>query len=355
MQKKSLTVFIGRFSPFHLGHEEVLLRALKSSGVVLLLIGSAGAARNIKNPFTYIERKSIIENWLLETSRYEKELGILYIKPVDDHPYNNQKWIAEVQKRVLEVIDEENINPNDKVYLTGAERDASTWYLQAFGSFFEKDFLQEGRIGFDNSATDIRNDLFNDGHAWEYKTPSATIVFLDRFVKTTEFKNLKEEFQFINKYKESWKAAPYAPTFVCVDACVVQSGHVLVVVRGSQPGKGLWALPGGFVEQNEKLIDASVRELVEETSIGLSPAQLYGSITDKEIFDHPDRSLRGRTITTCFLFSLKDITSLPKIKPQAGEVSKVMWLPIAIALGNNNMWYEDHHAIVETMIGRLKS
>lgn len=353
--QKTLTVFIGRFSPFHLGHEEVLLRALKSSGVVLLLIGSAGAARNIKNPFTYIERKSIIESWLKEVSRYEKELGILYIEPIYDHPNNNQKWIAEVQSKVIRVKDEENLDPNATVYLTGAERDASTWYLRAFGSFFEKDFIQEGRVSFENSATDIRKDLFSDGHAWEYKTPTATIIFLDRFVKTTEFKNLKEEFQFINKYKEAWKNAPYPPTFVCVDACVVQSGHVLVVVRDSQPGKGLWALPGGFVEQNERLIDASVRELVEETSIGLSTAQLYGSITDKEIFDHPDRSLRGRTITTCFLFSLKDTTNLPKIKPQAGEVQKVMWVPIALALGNHDMWYEDHHSIVETMIGRLKS
>lgn len=351
--QKILTVFIGRFSPFHLGHEEVLLRALKSSEVVLLLIGSAYDSRNIKNPFTYEERKMIVETWLIEVSRYEETLGILYIEPLSDHPYNNQKWIAEVQSKVLKVRDEENINPYVKVYLTGAERDSSTWYLQAFGTFFQKDFVSEGRISFDNSATEIRNDLFNDGHAWEYKTPAATIFFLDQFIKTEEFKNLQEEFKFINKYKESWKNVPYAPTFVCVDACVIQSGHVLVVVRDAQPGRDLWALPGGFVEQHEKLVDASVRELIEETSIGLSKAQLYGSITDKEIFDNPDRSLRGRTITTCFLFKLKDTVDIPKIKPQIGEVSKVMWIPIAIALGNQRNWYEDHHAILETMVARI--
>lgn len=353
--QKPLTVFIGRFSPFHLGHEEVLLRALKSSEVVLLLIGSAGAARNIKNPFTYEERKSIVEAWLIEVSRHNKNLGILYIEPLHDHPYNDQKWILEVQSKVLRIKVEENIHPDAEVYLTGAERDSSTWYLQTFGSFFKKDFVSEGKISFDNSATEVRNDLFKGGHAWEYKTPAATIFFLDQFIKTKEFAELQEEFKFINKYKESWKNAPYAPTFVCVDACVIQSGHVLVVVRDAQPGRGLWALPGGFVEQHEKLVDASVRELVEETSIGLSKAQLYGSIANKEIFDNPNRSLRGRTITTCFLFKLKDTTDIPKIKPQAGEVSKVMWVPIAIALGAERNWYEDHHAILETMISRIKS
>lgn len=94
---------------------------------------------------------------------------------------------------------------------------------------------------------------------------------------------------------------------------------------------------------------------MEETSIGLSKAQLYGSITDKEIFDNPTRSLRGRTITTGFLFQLKDTTDLPKIKGQPGEVGKVMWVPIAEALWNSDKWYEDHHAILETMVGRIKN
>lgn len=352
--RNELTVFIGRFSPFHLGHEEVLLRALKSSEVVLLLIGSAGSPRTIKNPFTYEERRGIIHAWKASLGmRNIPALGTLIIQPLYDHPYNNNLWIQEVQEKVLEVKKEKGFN--SVPFLTGADRDRSTWYLSIFGDFFQKDFVSEGRISFDNSATDIRNDLFNGGHSWEYNTPHSTINFLDIFIKSPEFTRLKEEYLFIKKYKESWKNAPYAPTFVCVDACVIQSGHVLVVTRDAQPGKGSWALPGGFIEQNERLIDACVRELIEETSIELSKAQLYGSIVDKETFDDPDRSLRGRTITTCFLFSLKNEKDLPNIKPQKGETSKVMWLPIAKALNNPTLWYEDHHAILQTMIGKLKS
>lgn len=352
--QKQLTVFIGRFSPFHLGHEEVLKRALMSSEVVLLLIGSSFQARNIKNPFTGEERKKIIEDWYRPYSA-QKSYGRLVIKCIADHPYNDQKWISDVQVAVYNTRKYADIPDSWPNVLTGAERDASTWYLKAFGSFFKQDFVKETAIGFDTSATQIRDDYFNCGNAWEYKTPAATIAFLDSFEKTEEYTRLQEEYRFVREYKEAWSKAPYAPTFVTVDACVIQSGHVLVVTRAAQPGKGLIALPGGFVEQKEKLQDACIRELQEETSIGLSPAQLYGSIVDKEIFDHPDRSLRGRTITTCYLLKLKDTVDLPKIKPQKGEAVKVQWIPIAEALGRPEMWFEDHYSMFTTMLARVKS
>jgi bifunctional NMN adenylyltransferase/nudix hydrolase len=197
--------------------------------------------------------------------------------------------------------------------------------------------------------------MFSGGNAWEYKTPEATQLFLDKFLVSSEFTTLKAEYEFIKKYRKSWEAAPYPPTFVTVDTCVIQSGHVLLVTRGEQPGKGLLALPGGFVEQNEKLVDAAVRELKEETSIQLSDAQLYGSICDKEIFDHPNRSLRGRTITTCFLLKLRDGFALPKLKGQKGEVQKVKFYPIAEVQDKPWLWFEDHHAMFSTMLDRVKN
>lgn len=352
--QRQVTVFIGRFSPFHLGHEEVLLRALKSSEVVLLLIGSAYQSRNIKNPFTAEERAKVIREWYDAHLRLgtTKDFGTLYIDFVEDHPYNDQLWMRSVQGKVEELRKKLSTPSDWPNVLTGADRDESTWYLKVFGSFFKLDLLKNT---MDLSGTQIRENYFSGGLLYEYKTPFHTMTFLDTFKKGPHFQRLVDEYNFIKKYKESWKAAPYSPTFVTVDSVVVQSGHVLVITRGAQPGNGLWALPGGFVEQHERLKDAAVRELIEETSIGLSKAQLYGSITDKEIFDNPNRSLRGRTITTCFLFQLKDSADLPKIKGQPGEVGKIMWVPIAKALWNSDMWYEDHHAILETMIGRIKN
>lgn len=352
MQKR-LTVFIGRFSPFHLGHEEVLLRALQSSEVVLLLIGSSHQARNIKNPFTAQEREDMIRTWYDNAKRYHI-LGKLVFDQIEDHPYNDQEWIAEVQEAVLYAANATSLE-NGPFYLTGAERDKSTWYLKAFGDFFKLDFVKESQVGFDYSATQLRDDYFKGGNAWEYKTPQEVISFLDSYRKTTYYQDMVAEYNFVAKYKAAWKSAPYAPTFVTVDACVIQSGHVLLVRRAAQPGRGLWALPGGFVEQDEKLLDAAIRELIEETSIELSVRQLYGSVVDKELFDDPRRSLRGRTITTCFLLKLVDVLGLPKVKPQKGEGLEIKWWPIAEAKADTAMWYEDHGHIFKTMLGRIKN
>ena len=60
---------------------------------------------------------------------------------------------------------------------------------------------------------------------------------------------LVEEQAYIKRYKDIWADAPYAPTFVTTDAVVIQSGHVLLVKRRTAPGKGLWALPGGFLKE----------------------------------------------------------------------------------------------------------
>jgi bifunctional NMN adenylyltransferase/nudix hydrolase len=62
--------------------------------------------------------------------------------------------------------------------------------------------------------------------------------------RPARFAQLKAEAEFIAGYRKAW-SAPYPVTFVTVDAVVVHSGHLLLVRRRSEPGRGLWALPGG--------------------------------------------------------------------------------------------------------------
>lgn len=365
-KSKSLTVFIGRFSPFHNGHAAVLKRALNTSKAVLVLIGSAGQARTTKNPFSYDERANMIRSYVECHTEPGADIN-LKIKPLHDHPYSDQSWIREVQEAVEQVKNElvDVIGLNPTVYLTGSNRDSSTNYLNFFGDLFLRDLVsvnssEHDGTPIDLNATKIRNIMFQEpswhvGPKEQLSTfvPKTTLNFLSEFILGQDFQNLVKEFQYIEKYHKAWATAPYTPTFVTVDAVVIQSGHVLVNVRDNFPGKGLWALPGGFVEQDERLIDACVRELREETQIALAPAQLYGSIKSKEIFDNPTRSLRGRTITTAFAFKLDDTKPLPSVKPQRGEVQKVMWIPLNTALNQTENWFEDHHSILSLMSARI--
>lgn len=358
---KDLAVFIGRFSPFHKGHAEVLTRALDNYKAVVVLVGSAGQARTTKNPFTFEERRKMIY-WFVEDAYGEDspQEANLRILPIYDYPYNDQAWIRGVQDAVDQaknsLVDVIGMNPD--VYITGANRDRTTWYLSAFGDAFIPDPVSKTSTGLDLSATQVRDVLFNSharGYSLVDKVPSSTLDFLVDFTKTETYEDLVKEYKYLQDYKAIYEGLRYPVSIQTVDTCVIQSGHVLVVVRDNFPGRGLWCLPGGHldVDRNERLVDAAIRELTEETKIELSPAQLYGSIKSKECFDHPDRSLKARVITMCYLLKLDDTKPLPKIKPQKGEARKVMWVPIAEALRSRDKWFDDHHAILETMYNRI--
>ncbi len=86
---------------------------------------------------------------------------------------------------------------------------------------------------------------------------------------------------------------------VTVDAAVFtfsgDKAKVLLINRGNEPFKGKWALPGGFVDMDEELEDAIVRELAEET--GLTGVRLEQMRT----FGTVGRDPRGRMITIVFM------------------------------------------------------
>ena len=66
--KYDYMVFIGRFQPFHLGHKEVVDRALELGHKVILLVGGWGKPRSPRNPWTFDERRDMIRGCLLYTS-----------------------------------------------------------------------------------------------------------------------------------------------------------------------------------------------------------------------------------------------------------------------------------------------
>ncbi|OLF10945.1 NUDIX hydrolase [Actinophytocola xinjiangensis] len=86
----------------------------------------------------------------------------------------------------------------------------------------------------------------------------------------------------------------------CVGAVVHDAaGRLLMVRRGTSPGRGLWTLPGGRVESGETDHDALVRELLEETGLRVKPGNLVGRVERAapagvyEIFDYAATALSG--------------------------------------------------------------
>jgi bifunctional NMN adenylyltransferase/nudix hydrolase len=340
-------VFVGRFQPFHNGHKAVIDAALEQAKEVVIVVGSSFAARNIRNPFTFQERKAMIEACFTEPQHFNYEGAQGRIKtprikvvPVSDFPYDDNKWVNAIQKIVDETV------PDAKdVGLIGHSKDSTSYYLNIFPRW--KNHVEVENVDGIN-ATDIRTALFEGSSRYASDVmPKEAFLHMEYiWLKNPDIPTIKQEYKMVKKYKEAWKSAPFPPTFMTVDAVVVQSGHILLVKRGDMPGKGLWALPGGFLNQDETMLDGAIRELKEETKIKVPVPVLKGSIKESKTFDAPNRSSRGRTITQAFFIDL-GVGELPKVKG-SDDAEKAFWVPFNKV--RQEKLFEDHFHIIDNFI-----
>ena len=80
-----------------------------------------------------------------------------------------------------------------------------------------------------------------------------------------------------------------------VDAVIPYRGGIVLIKRRNEPFKDHYALPGGIVEYGERVEDALVREVKEETGLNVRPYKLVG------VYSDPDRDPRGHFVSVCFL------------------------------------------------------
>lgn len=351
-QQSDLAVFIGRFQPFHLGHHHALMKGLEIAKDVLVLIGDTGGPRGLKNPWTFEERRDMIRAAL--TPEQNKRVAIDY---AIDHP-SNTDWQAQVQEIVSIIVEEAGADPK-KVVLIGHEKDASSFYLLIFPQWKHIDTGYDelpGGLLRKYDATAIRKLIF--GNELHYATGLLHSNVLEFIVKHRKnlpelYSNLEREHEFIAAYRKSWQSAPFPPVFVTTDCVVVQSGHILLIQRGQAPGKGLWALPGGFLDQTETIEQCAIRELVEETNIKLQPEVLLRCIETVKVFDRAggvSQEDRGRIITHVHLIKLDDTKPLPKVTG-GDDAAIARWIPLGEI--NYREIFSDHGQIIQSMLGKL--
>lgn len=66
------------------------------------------------------------------------------------------------------------------------------------------------------------------------------------------------------------------PRLVVTTLPITERGEVMLIRRGIEPGYGMWAQPGGFLEIDETVRDAAIRETLEETGLRVAPGEILG-------------------------------------------------------------------------------
>jgi bifunctional NMN adenylyltransferase/nudix hydrolase len=300
-------------------------------------MGSAHQPRTYKNPFNVEERARMIRS---ATAGLALQITI---ESNTDTIYNDQAWAVRIQTLV-----NKNIAFGERVAIIGHKKDDSSEYLE----FFPQWALVEVEQIEPLSAVNVRDLYFKRDTNMNFiknVVPQSTFDFLVSFKNTPEYEQIIREREFVETYKKQYASLPYPPIFSTADAIVVQSGHILLIKRRAEPGKGLWALPGGYVNANtdKSVEDAAIRELREETMIKVPAPVLRGNIKVTRVFDAIDRSPRGRIITHAFYIQLPD-GELPKVKG-SDDAEKAKWIPLSEVTGD--IMFEDHFQIIQEMVG----
>lgn len=327
------SVVLGRFSPYTRSHHAQLLAALGQPGRIAVVIGSAFHPRTPRDPFTWREREAMIRACL--PAGAEERVDFV---PVRDY-YDDGRWAAALKRAVRSVLPQAR-----RPRLVPASPRNLACYRERLPEWPQ---LEPVGAGVDDKA--LRRILLSGDEALERRIAAMVqpevLGYLAAWAKLPHHAELAEEQRSNEAERAKWAAAPYEPTFTTVDAVVRAAGHVLLVKRKHPPGRGLWALPGGFLDPRERLATSAIREVREETSLEIPDGALHRRLHDVAVFDHPDRAVRGRTITHAHYFRLPD-RKLPEVLG-ADDAAQARWIAVGELQGLEEQLFEDHFHILD--------
>lgn len=348
-----VALVVGRFMLPHEGHLKLIRTAITALTLafneqrtteprLVVLLGSAFHARTPKNPFTSGERKNMI---LAALTPQEREL-VSFIAVRDYH--DDERWARIVHRKVTELVGTEA-----QVQVYGHFKDASSSYLN--DCFHRWEVVSVEKQG-DFDATTLRAMLFSGGadhaitlSAMEDSVPKGVLEYLKVWMQKSCYLSLQEEFDVLRTERNKYGEGP----FVAGDGIYRTKTHVLLVERKFHPGKGLLAIPGGFLEsaRRETPRQCAEREGAEETSLGVLKSDLKMAFKSSEVFAHPDRSVRGNVISHAFFYDL-NCDSLPEVA--GGDDAKVAdWCPITELARMEDRFFDDHFLVLDHFLGIL--
>ncbi len=361
-RKLDYAVYIGRFQPFHLGHMQCVVEALKNAEKLIIMIGSINQAPSVRNPWSFEQRQQMIVESLSDS-----QLPRIIFVGIEDSVYEPGQWRAEVRRLVASSIASDRFGErksNASVLIIGHFRDNTSQYL--------RQFLEWKTISVNDyqsiHATTIRNSWFDAFREDEQGQERLSLIsarkkrrqqwiesnqsmlspqglrWMLNFSKSEQAVKIIEEAAYIKEYQAQFTPLQWPVILVTTDAVLVRNRQVLMVKRRHFPGKGLWALPGGFVDRDERIEEALFRELKEETGINMSTHELSRYQLAKHVFDDPNRSSRGRTITHSRFYQLPE--QFVSILQAGDDASEVCWFDLGSLIDIRDQIFEDHYQIV---------
>jgi ADP-ribose pyrophosphatase YjhB (NUDIX family) len=121
-----------------------------------------------------------------------------------------------------------------------------------------------------------------------------------------------------------------------VDIIIQKDSQILLVNRKKEPFKGLFALPGGFVNEGEQVEDAAKREAKEETSLDIELVDILG------VYSEPNRDPRGHIMSTVFVGKISPNNKVEALAQD--DAAKIEWIDLEDV--DNTHFAFDHQKII---------
>ncbi len=122
-----------------------------------------------------------------------------------------------------------------------------------------------------------------------------------------------------------------------VDTIIQRDSRILLVKRKNDPFKGYLVLPGGFVNEGERVEDAAKREVKEETSLNIEVLDILG------VYSDPTRDPRGHMMSTVFISKISSHNDKVDAVAQ-DDAAAIEWISLEV-IDTRNVGF-DHKRII---------